>query len=99
MKTKLGLTYLTTEVHDSQAMVALTSNKEYAFVWWGGPYVDVFIRTQLHACHSPVMIDGERFFVGNECVNVWDYAKGEPEIEWLDSDEFLYTINEWLGER
>ena len=99
MKTALGLTYLTTELHDTQVMVAVTMDESYAFVWSGSCYIDVYVRFQSHPESGDAIINGNVFFMGEECINVWDYQKGQPELEWLDSDEFLYTINEWLGFR
>lgn len=99
MTTALGLDYLTTEVSGRQAMIALTGDRSYAFVWHGGCYIDVYVRFQSHPGVGDALIDGEPYFIGEECVNVWDYSKGAPEIDWLDSVEFLYVINEWLGYR
>lgn len=99
MTTALNLNYLTTEVDGKQVMVVLTPGSEYAFVWQGGCYIDIYIRTQLHADNHGIVIDGNRFFIGDECINVWDYSKKAPEIEWLDAEEYVYVINEWLGYR
>lgn len=99
MKTRLGLTYLTTEVNGNQVMVALTSDESYAFVWHGGCFIDVYIKTQMHKDAGSALINGTRYFIGEECINVWDYSKRAPEIDWLDETEYLYVINEWLGHR
>ena len=95
MTAGLGLTYRTTLLNDTQVMVALVNDSSYAFVWHGGAYIDVCVMDSM----GNTELFGTWYRYGDENINVWDYSTDKPEIEWLDSTEFLYTINEWLGAR
>lgn len=51
------------------------------FKWEGGPYIDVYV-------------DGEES--PRECINVWDYSKGQSTILYGDSVAFIGECEEWL---
>jgi len=56
---------------------------EWTAVWHGGAYIDVF-----HASHPDYALD---------CINVWDYATGEPTIERGDRTAVRRLLREWVA--
>lgn len=71
----------------------MTYQKGYKlFVWHGGAYIDVCIESTTGNFTS----NGKHYVYGEECIDIWDYVKGEPRIP-FNKEAFLSEIEEWLS--
>lgn len=87
------LTFKNLILNDQKVMVAFYGPiRDYAFVWHGGAYIDVCIRSTLGGCQ----LDGIYYQYGEQCINVYDYGDCTTTITFGDEEAFLGEIQEWL---
>jgi hypothetical protein len=73
-------------------MLATIPGTGFGFVWHGGSYIDMIREDSF----GTFVIDGKSYKYGEECINVWDYGRDEPMIEFGDNEAFLNEVTEWL---
>lgn len=83
----------TIKVMGGDAMVAIVPGTYWGFIWHGGAYIDVIRESWT----GTFVIDNIAYYYGEQNINVWDYDTGRPMIPWQDAEQFVNTINEWMG--
>ncbi len=87
------LSYRETTLNGADVMVAFYGpNREYAFVWSGGAYIDVCFESSM----GSVKLDGTFYEYGCQCISVYDYSDGSTIIDWRDKKAFIAKIKKWF---
>lgn len=89
----MNLRYVKTTLMGQEVMVAFYGPiDDYAFVWHGGAYIDVCFLSSM----GTVELEDRFYNYGCQCINVFDYSKGEPDFAFGNWDAFISEIETWL---
>lgn len=72
-------------------LVALIPGTPFGFVWYGGSYIDSIRQSTTGRFN----FEGTWYRYGEECINVWDYEKGELTVP-FNPDSMIAEITAYM---